>query len=346
MSTPKRFTEAIHIGTGEFAFCSGAKTLAEARPPAGFRDVGNVDVYQLQVENETVQREGAYRGKKAVDASFSIKQGLQYLFRCDELTKDNLLILAMGEDAGDNARGAYTDQAGDVMAFTAGSPSDSRYWYDLLVSTVEATHLTSALIFAGAPVSATTQDTGDTFTDVAHGLANGDRVILVTLVTTTGATILVPYFAVGVTADTFQLSATAGGAALALTTDGTATYLAALTEDTDYEIDLEVGRIRTLTAVVTNLYSYLTSAAITSADDTYMKAVTPLEQASIQGVGRFLAFHAADEQLTWEHRNFTCSITPTNFAESTGKAPAMFDFIVRVTDLRGKIFTAKRAIND
>jgi len=344
--TPKRFTDAIHIGTGEFSFCAGAATLAETRPPAGFRDVGNVDVYQLQIENETFQREGAYRGKKSVDASFSIKQSLSYLVRCDELTKDNLLMVAMGEDLSDNARGALTDTAAAIMAFTAPIPSESRYWYDLLVSGEQQTNLTSVIVFGGTPIAATTQDTGDTFTDAAHGLANGDRVILVTLVTTTGVALLIPYFVVGATNDTFQLSLTAGGAAQALTTDGSVTYLAGLAEDTDFEADIEMGRIRLLTAMTTNVYAYLTGPAITSADATYAKSITPLENASFEGYGRLAIFHAADEEMTWEHRDFSCSITPANNAESTGKTPSMFDFIVKVTNDRGRLFAAKRAIND
>ena len=349
MSTPKRFTGAIHIGTGEFSFCAGAATLAQTRPPAGFRDVGNVDVYQLQIENETFQREGAYRGKKSVDASFSIKQSLSYLIRCDELTKDNLLIVAMGEDLSDNARTALTAAAADVMAFTAGVPSQSKLWYDLTISGEQQTNLASVLVFGGAPLSATTADTGDTFTDAAHGLSNGDRVILVTLTTTTGASLLTPYYVVGATDNTFQLSETAGGSALTLASDGSATYLAALEQsgdNPDVEVDLEIGRIRLLTAMTTNVYCFLTGDAITSDDDAYAKSISPLQNASFEGFGRLAVFHAATEELTWEHRDFSCSITPSNNAESTGKSPAMFDFIVKVTSERGRIFTSKRAIND
>lgn len=346
MTTPKRFTDAIHIGTGEFSFCSGATTRAGTRPPNGFRDVGNVDVYQLQIANETIQREGSYRGKKSVDASFSVKQSLSYMIRCDELTKDNLLMVAMGEDLGNNARSALTDTAADVMSFTASAASDPRYWYDLLISGEQQTKLTSALVFAGTPIAATTADTGDTFTDAAHGLSNGDRVILVTLTTTTGATLLTPYYVVGKTDDTFQLSATAGGAAITLTTDGSATYLAALTEDTDVEIDIEMGRVRFLAEQTTTAYCYLNGAAITSSDADYAKSITPLEQSSFEGYGRLAIFHAKDEALTWEHRDFSCSITPANFGEQTGKAPSMFEFVVKVTRDRGRIFAAKRTIND
>ena len=344
--TPKRFTDAIHIGTAEFSFALGANVLADTRPPNGFRDVGNVDVYQLQITNETYQREGSYRGKRSVDASYSIKQGLKYLIRCDELTKDNLLMVIMGEDLSDNARAALTESAADVMAFTALIPSESRFWYDLLVAGEQQTNLASVLVFGGTPIAATTQDAGDTFTKTSHGLANGDRVILVTLVTTTGATVLVPYFVVGATTDTFQLSATAGGAALTLTTDGTATYLTALTENMDFQADIEIGRVRFLTAQTGNAYCYLTGAAITSADDAYAKSISPLAQASFNGFGRLVIFDARTEEKTWEHRDFSCSITPSNNAESTGKTAAMFDFIVEITHTRGRLFAAKRTIND
>lgn len=344
MATPARYPDAIHIGTGEFSFCLGATTVAETRPPAGFRDFGNIDVYQLQIENESVEREGSYRGKKKVDASFSIKQSLGYMIRCDELTKDNLLMLCMGEDASDNARSALSEAAADTMNFST-TNSDTRYWYDLLVSDVQQTSLTSLLLFGGSPISATCTDTGDTFDDVAHGLSNGDRVILVTLTTTTGATILTPYYVVNKTDDTFQLSATAGGSALTLTTDGSCTYLAALTEDTDYEFDAELGRIRPLSTWSTTFYPYLTGAAITSSDTTYAKSITPLEEASFEGFGRLTAFHASDEKAMLEHLDFSCTITPANSQESTGKSPSMFDFIIKVTHTPGKLWPRKRLIN-
>ena len=346
MATPQRYKNAIHIGTGEFSFCAGAANLAATRPPAGFRDVGNVDVYQMQIENESYDREGAYRGKKSVDASFSIKQSLGYMIRCDELTKDNLLMLAMAEDLSDNARSALTESAADTMAFTALIPSETRYWYDLLISGEQQTSLTSILLFGGTPASATCTDTGDTIDDVAHGLANGDRVIVVSLTTTTGLTLLTPYFVVGKTDDTFQLSATEGGAAITLTTDGSCTYLAAETEATNFEVDLEAGRVRLLTDYTTTVYAYLTGAAITSADSTYAKSMTPLEESSFEGYGRLLVFHASDEKVMLDHRDFSCTITPANSQESTGKAAAMFDFIVKVTGDRGRLFTAKRTLND
>ncbi|HMP84466.1 MAG TPA: hypothetical protein PKA41_17360, partial [Verrucomicrobiota bacterium] len=290
-------------------------------------------------------REGSYRGKKSVDAKFSIKQKLAYTCKCDEATYENLKLALMGEDAGNNARNALVEAAADVMPFTVGSPSDLRRWYDVLIAGVQQTHLAGALVFFGTPENATTQDTGDTFTDNGHGLANGDRVILVTLTTTTGASLLTPYHVVGAAENTFQLSATAGGSALTLTTNGSATYLAAKVEDSDYGFDPDMGRIKPLVAITTNLYAFISGEQITTASPTYRKSFTPLEQASVEGYARLAMFSAGDEQLTWEHRDFSCSVTVQNFTESNGKTPAMFDVMLTVTHDRGTYFAPDEAAN-
>lgn len=76
----------------------------------------------------------------------------------------------------------------------------------------------------------TFQDTGDTVTKIAHGLANGDPVQFATIVTTTGISIDTTYYVFGKTDDTFQLSATLlTPSAIALTTDGTGTINNCLT---------------------------------------------------------------------------------------------------------------------
>lgn len=62
----------------------------------------------------------------------------------------------------------------------------------------------------------------DLMTKSAHGLQNGDEIEL-TLITSGAAGLVVgtPYWVVGVTATTWQLAATRGGAAIDITTDGT-----------------------------------------------------------------------------------------------------------------------------
>lgn len=74
---------------------------------------------------------------------------------------------------------------------------------------------------ASGSLSVTFTDSGDVVTSVAHGLRNGDAVILLSLVSTTGLTVDTRYFVISATADTFQLSTAFNGAAVTLTTDGT-----------------------------------------------------------------------------------------------------------------------------
>lgn len=76
---------------------------------------------------------------------------------------------------------------------------------------------------AGAEIPGTAANTGDVFTSYAHSLANGDQVVLQALeggTLPTGVSANTRYYVVGATTDTFQLSLTSGGAAIALTSDG------------------------------------------------------------------------------------------------------------------------------
>lgn len=80
--------------------------------------------------------------------------------------------------------------------------------------------LTRAVIQLAGSVQAATSAT-DTITDTAHGLAVGDMVVITTIGGASGVALATRYFVVNVpTADTFKISATAGGSAISL---GTAT---------------------------------------------------------------------------------------------------------------------------
>ena len=102
---------------------------------------------------------------------------------------------------------------------------------DVIAVSLETVSVTTGMpnaIFyrSGAATACTFQDTGDTVTKTAHGLANGDPVQFATIVTTTGISVNTTYFVVGKADDTFQVEATVGGGALALTNNGTGTYTA------------------------------------------------------------------------------------------------------------------------
>jgi hypothetical protein len=103
---------------------------------------------------------------------------------------------------------------------TAGSTSVTGVTTSSLAVGMQVTGNNTALTTA---VACTFQDAGDTVTEVAHGLSNGDEVSFATIVTTTGIVANTIYFVVNAAADTFQVAATSGGAALPLTTNGSGT---------------------------------------------------------------------------------------------------------------------------
>lgn len=75
----------------------------------------------------------------------------------------------------------------------------------------------------GVTGAVTFQDSGDTVTKNAHGLLDGDIVRFSVITTTTGIVIDTDYYVRDASTNTFKLAATEGGAALALTTDGSGT---------------------------------------------------------------------------------------------------------------------------
>lgn len=72
-------------------------------------------------------------------------------------------------------------------------------------------------------IAVTFTDAGDTVNLTSHGLSDGDEAAFSSITSTTGIVINTIYYVVGATANTFQVAATAGGSALALTTDGSGT---------------------------------------------------------------------------------------------------------------------------
>ncbi len=67
-------------------------------------------------------------------------------------------------------------------------------------------------------------DTGDLVNKTAHGLVNGNIISFNSINTTTGISISTIYYVINATANTFQVSLTQGGTAIALTTNGSGDY--------------------------------------------------------------------------------------------------------------------------
>ena len=75
-----------------------------------------------------------------------------------------------------------------------------------------------------ASSSVTLTDAGDLFTLAGHGLSNGFKIMLSSIVSTTGINIYTVYYVVGVSGNNFQVALTLGGAAVAITTNGTCVF--------------------------------------------------------------------------------------------------------------------------
>ena len=77
-------------------------------------------------------------------------------------------------------------------------------------------------------VACTFTDSGDTVNLTAHGWQNGQVVNFAAITSTTGISTFTKYYIVNRAADTFQVSTTIGGGAVALTTDGSGTVFVPL----------------------------------------------------------------------------------------------------------------------
>ncbi len=127
---------------------------------------------------------------------------------------------------------AYARKAITYAAASAGQRSNSAaITFDVPATTVTHVGLWSAVTagtFYGwypaggfTPMAATLDAATDVFTSFAHGLTNTNQVLVYDVMAAglpTGFTEGTVYFVVSATTDTFQLSATSGGAAITVTT--------------------------------------------------------------------------------------------------------------------------------
>lgn len=112
------------------------------------------------------------------------------------------------------AAGAYTVDWGDGVVENIATGVQANHEYSFTDADLANTN---------APVTLT--DAGDLVTRTAHGYSDGRLVIFYNIVSTTGITAGQYYYVINATANTFQVSATVGGSAVALTTNGSATLL-------------------------------------------------------------------------------------------------------------------------
>lgn len=151
------------------------------------------------------------------------------------------LHTALPNDSGSNevAGGspAYARKAHTWNAAASGNLDDSNApvfdvpaattvgWFGMWSLASGGTFYGSGLLGApGDPIPFTAANSGDLFTADAHGYSNGDTVVLIDsgggAVIPTGVSEGTIYYVVSVSGDTFQLSATLGGSAITISSDG------------------------------------------------------------------------------------------------------------------------------
>ena len=98
------------------------------------------------------------------------------------------------------------------------------------ITTANTSSLAEAMEVYGTGISTakavTFADAGALVNRTAHGLTNGMKISFSSITSTTGIAINTPYFVVNAAADNFQVSLTLGGAAIALTTNGSGNLIA------------------------------------------------------------------------------------------------------------------------
>ncbi len=335
---PSHNLDALLIGTAEFSFAEDATTVAEAKT-IGFRDFGNIKAFTPNTDNQKQEHKGSYRGVRRTDKSVVTETNFNYVLKCDEWNLQLLKILFGGDDATGWTQAALTEAAADTLNFSSTS-SDTTKWYDLYSSGARLRWMDAVLFFAiGSGVSCVADATANTLTAVSHGLSDGDRVAIGGSVVPGGLSSTVAYYVVNAASDTFKVSLTSGGSAVDITSTGTSvTFSEALVEGTNYEADLELGRVRFLTTVSAVLTPFVTVPVVGSTDEKRFKGITPMTNMTRRGIGRLVVYDQYDEnQVVFDHVDFSCEIQLDSSGEVNGSDFSEISIKVTITDLPGTV---------
>jgi len=210
----------------------GQGGLNASRSPSRVRDIDLLSVESLTYEHDTWQKDGG----AAKFNSVQVSGGPSILAMCDfhthagaqELvcaTSDGKIIVL---GSGGVTKTVYTGGGTDKSAMLVEGYNGTQkvvYFYNgnVPVQVYSGGTDTTALM---ALVGGFTADSGtDTFTFASHGLTNGTAVQVRNNggALPAGLAIDTEYYIVSAAANTFQLSATSGGAAINITTNGTGT---------------------------------------------------------------------------------------------------------------------------
>ncbi len=112
--------------------------------------------------------------------------------------------------------------------------------------------------------------------------------------------------------------------------DLTALTVTTLVEGTDFRVDYKLGRIQFLAAQTTSRTPTVSAPAITSSDNGYLRAITPLNTGKATGIGRIVCYDQASTSIVvFDHKDFACEVM-SGGDTSVGEDVASYDVIVRV----------------
>lgn len=333
--------QALVLGQGFFAFSPGATSLADAQA-RGYQDFGNIVAVGFKPEVEVIEHEGTYETGKRVDRRLATKGLHSYGLKCDEFTRENLKIALGGTDLPAITQSALTAATGDTWAFGTTAGVANR-WYDITVSGVRIREVTGVFIQKAAPAACTVDAGTDVITAAGHGMVAGQQVRFAGTAVPTGLTAGTIYFTRDVTTNTFKVAATASGAAIDLTSAGTAvTFEPGLVDGTDFVLHGKMGRVRFLTDQSANKTPLITASAIVEGDDASLLGLTPLQELVKSGWGRLAIFEPSSaNKLVYDHVDFSCDVSFESGADLDGKSVGTMDFKVLVTENVGKVYSAE-----
>ena len=138
---------------------------------------------------------------------------------------------------------------------TTGVAADTTYY-------VRANNMTAnAFEISASEATYTITAADNKFTLASHGYTNGNTIVFSSITSTTGFDVNTTYYIVGVSGDDFQISTSAIGAAISLTTDGSATAAGAV-------VDLATGDGKGAIRVVPSKVDVIAQAVVVNANDT------------------------------------------------------------------------------
>lgn len=209
--------------------------------PTGFTDMGNCPELTLSPTIERIEHEESRTGRNFKDAYIERMTRVTGTMTLESITKENLVRYFYG---------TTTAVAGATVSNEVVNGYKGK---EMPLEQMNITTFTSLTDAAGTTTY--TKDPGtdpnvyissfnattDTFTANAHGLENGTRVWISAGTLPTGFSASTNYYVIGTAANTFQLSATQGGAAVNASSAGAGIVV---TVQYDYAIDLGTGVIK------------------------------------------------------------------------------------------------------